>query len=117
MDEGLWHIRRRNESWQANDFAAACGREPDPRDVLRAGARHAVVRGAGGQPLAGGAAARMQSSGGRRATGVHQPCGAVSAVPVAARGILARAAGLRAGARAGRPRVGRRRVEAVAVAV
>jgi hypothetical protein len=25
MDEGLWHIRRRNESWQANDFAAAWG--------------------------------------------------------------------------------------------
>ena len=25
MDEGLWHIRRRNESWQANDFAAAAG--------------------------------------------------------------------------------------------
>jgi hypothetical protein len=25
MDEGLWHIRRRNESWQANDFAAASG--------------------------------------------------------------------------------------------
>ena len=25
MDEGLWHIRRRNESWQASDFAAASG--------------------------------------------------------------------------------------------
>jgi hypothetical protein len=25
MDEGLWHIRRRNESWDANDFAAAWG--------------------------------------------------------------------------------------------
>ena len=25
MDEGLWHIRRRNESWQANDFGAAWG--------------------------------------------------------------------------------------------
>jgi hypothetical protein len=25
MDEGLWHIRRRNESWQADDFAAAWG--------------------------------------------------------------------------------------------
>jgi hypothetical protein len=25
MDEGLWHIRRRNASWQANDFAAAWG--------------------------------------------------------------------------------------------
>jgi hypothetical protein len=23
LDEGLWHIRRRNESWQANDFEAA----------------------------------------------------------------------------------------------
>ena len=25
MDEGLWHIRRRNESWEADDFAAAFG--------------------------------------------------------------------------------------------
>jgi hypothetical protein len=25
MDEGLWHIRRRNERWQASDFAAAWG--------------------------------------------------------------------------------------------
>jgi len=25
MDEGLWHIRQRNERWQANDFAAAWG--------------------------------------------------------------------------------------------
>ena len=25
MDEGLWHIRRRNERWQANDFVAAWG--------------------------------------------------------------------------------------------
>jgi hypothetical protein len=25
MDEGLWHIRRRNEAWASNDFAAAAG--------------------------------------------------------------------------------------------
>ena len=54
MDDRLWHFRLQHRaSWHRRTvFVAAPGREPDPRDVLRAGPRQAVLCGAGGQPLA-----------------------------------------------------------------
>ena len=39
MDEGLWHVRRRNEGWAAEDFARAWG-ENLILENLCAGARH-----------------------------------------------------------------------------
>ena len=103
-DEGLWHIRRRNESWQANDFAQPGARTGSSRRSSRRCSTRRRTRRPG-QPLAAGSTGGCRAAAsGRRADNVsHAEPYPVLAWP---RGAFWLAAGLRAAPGAGRPRLG-----------
>ncbi len=63
LDEGVWHVRRRNVDRGRGGVA----REPDSRALLRAGARHADLRVAARQSLAARAARRSANAASARA--------------------------------------------------
>ena len=80
MDEGLWHVRRRNESWADGDVQRAWNENLILENVFHSRARHAFVRDAGAEPMGAGTTRRRQRPSWRCPV-VRERCRAVSDSP------------------------------------